>query len=316
MAEHNSVEAASLELARKGHRLTTTVAELLELQQDHWLRELQRYGYRSFLTDAEKNRLHLALCQHMADEVGELVHCADWKIHARGAMAPTPNVAIEIVDLLKFAMNLATLHGIGATELVQTFGEKSFVVARRVRFERLRNTVTDSSRLLVCDIDGVLCDRDSRLLEHAKTLPSWTPSTSIAGWRRDRSLADYERLKTSFYESGKFESCDPIPEAVRVVRHAAEKGCRVLLVTSRDVKRHPRLEWETHRWLDAVDVPYEGLIFSSEKERAIATWAPKRCVAVDDELDHVRKYSTVCEARHVLSPSDVGEAVARLLEMP
>ena len=88
---------------------------------------------------------------------------------------------------------------------------------------------------------------------------------------------------------------------------AAMRGVPILLLTSRDVKRYPHLEFETHEWLRRANVPHDAVCFATEKERAI-TWVDPRSVAVDDEKEHLDKMLLVCGVES--AEEDAAQAIA------
>lgn len=265
-------------------------------QRAHWNNEVDRCNLDRYSV----NDLHLRLAAHMHSEIDEITRCADWKLHAAGSMAPRSHIVEECVDVWKFMLNLLVLHGIEPDEFRTAFEEKSFVVERRVELERLKARCAASpTPMLICDIDGVLCDRDEELLafaetqEHASGFMS-KEATSVTEWKRIKGQAKYEALKRDFYLDGGFLRASPMLRSILALRKAAQMhGVPILLLTSRDVKRYPHLEFETHEWLRRHDVPHDAVCFATEKERAI-TWVDPRSVAIDDEREHLDKMLLVC----------------------
>lgn len=271
-------------------------------QGEHQSREIARYGL-DLSTPKARDAFHLALCRHLHGEVDELVRCVDWKIHARGETSSPRTIAQECVDVAKFLINIMLLHGISARDFVVAFHEKSTVVEKRVALEemRLKADRGELGPILVCDLDGVVCARDTALMSFAvrrasedigpKHLQTTHQYRELFGQRQ------YEQLKRDFYESGGFLVCDVVVAARKTLTVAKEGyAIPILICTSRDVKRYPHLEWETHEWLRRNAVPYDAIVFSAEKERAL-TWIPRESIAVDDEEEHVSKLAYVCDAR-------------------
>jgi hypothetical protein len=272
-------------------------------QRAHWNNEVERCNLDRYSV----NDLHLRLCAHMHSEIDEITRCADWKLHAAGSMAPRSHIVEECVDVWKFMLNLLVLHDISPREFVVAFEEKSFVVERRVELERLKaRCAMRPTPMLICDIDGVLCDRDDELLAFAEAQRAIAVAErggdhheeelvdSVTAWKRAHGQAKYEALKRDFYLDGGFLRASPMLRSIEALREAAAtRDMPILLLTSRDVKRYPHLEFETHEWLRRAKVPHDAVCFATEKERAI-TWVDPRSVAVDDEGEHLDKMILVC----------------------
>lgn len=276
-------------------------------QLSHLMSELKRYGYDGPLTPEQVNDLHLRLCHHLSSEVDEVLQCADWKIHRRGSKASTRSIATECVDVFKFLMNIMLIHGISPSQFFDAFQEKSKVVRARVMWEKARDS--ECKVFFVCDLDGILCDRDTALLASI-TAETGAMFSTVRSVKEALTRAEYEVAKRRFYESGGFLDAEPIRENIAVLR-----GCNapILIVTSRDVKRYPNIEAETHEWLRLHKVPHAAVAFGLEKDREVM-WIDRRSVAIDDEAQHWVEFSRVCQARRYNYPPDLVKAVDTMNE--
>lgn len=274
---------------------------------------LASYGVMA-VDPAAINQMHASLCAHLHGEVDELVRCGDWKLHARGEMAPKSSIIQEIVDVQKFLYNLMLLHGIKPEEIDVGFHQKSDVVERRVGLEILKAKAKggELGPVLVLDLDGVLCDRDTELLKFAyfQDAGDGDPGyESTQQFRQAHGQRAYEQLKRDFYLDGGFSRCGIFDDARRAIDDGRIRvHGPVIFCTSRDVKRYPQLEWETHAWLDAHGIRYDAIVFSAEKERALA-WLDRDSVAVDDEVEHVDKLAYVCRSVLYESVRDLDSAI-------
>lgn len=282
-------------------------------QTAHWNRELVRYGITVPIDLAEVNRLHGALCTHLHGEVDELVRCGDWKIHQRGEIAQKGDIVQEAVDVFKFLINLMLLHGVSPVEFYEGFARKSTVVEKRVPLEVMKEQSKAGTLgpILICDLDGVLCARDTALLRFAKQVTG-LDYESLQAYKQQQGQREYEGLKRIYYRLNGFLHV-PIVEATKTeIVRARDLGIPILFATSRDIKRFPQLEWETHAWLASHQVPYDAIVFGAEKEIALAWLNDRRSIAVDDELEHVEKLVYVCEARHFTTTVALRNAVDEL----
>jgi hypothetical protein len=278
---------------------------------DRYHREAEDRGEAPPLSNI--NAQHAALCAHLHSEVDELVRCANWKIHQQTQPAPRTDIAYEIVDIAKFLMNVMAIHGITAAEFVNAFKAKSFVVERRRRIEAVKHDAR-LGRLgpaLVVDLDGVLAARDTALLTVAKGLHN-QPFASTREYREKFGQAAYERLKDMFYRSGGFAGLWVCEAAAEQLRRAHAHGIPIIVATSRDIRRYPTVEFDTHLWLDLNHLPYDGIVFSAEKERAL-TFVHRDSIAVDDEAEHVSKLTFVCTAVQFFMADVLKDAVDELL---
>lgn len=328
-------------------------------QERHWNSELIRYGYSRIsindvpqpvdLSPAQVNDLHLRLCTHLSGEIEELVRTADWKIHSKGSLATTRTILQEIIDVQKFLINLAVLHGVTPDEFEEAFDQKSDVVEQRVLLEVMKQKAADGKLgpVLVCDLDGVLCARDTALIRFANArcgticrecdlarmpgdhcacgtctrcgkykefMREVPPVKSTSEFRANYGQKAYETLKRDFYESGGFLTTWVCVAALNSLKRARASGIPILICTSRDIKRYPHLEYETHKWLAYNGVPYDGIIFAAEKERAL-TWIDRRSIAIDDEQEHIDKLVFVCDAHKYYMNDPLEWAVTKLWEI-
>lgn len=281
-----------------------TFATMLHQQSDFQQGELDRLFPKG---DWDKTQLHHALCSHMIAEAQELMDTQPWYLHKKPQASTRYATVTEMVDCFKWLLNLLVLHGVSAAEFQTTFEEKSFVVKDRIRTEVFVHS--NPGPCLILDLDGVLCDRDSRLVDfydknwrrydegvrewHLKTFGKESVST-MYDLRQVLSAAAYERLKFDFYESGEFFNCLPFSDVLDTAKYAAGEGVPVVLLSSRSVRKHPRLHFLTIGWLESHQVEYDALIFADDKDKALVGWADRRCVLWDDDDRFIETVKRIC----------------------
>lgn len=269
------------------------LSRMFHRQGTHWRRELARYGVTTSGDPEQVNAMHMRLAHHLSSEVDELLRCSDWKLHATRRNGPIDKreVTAECVDLWKFMLNLLALHGVQPEAFYREFQRKSYVVEQRVKYEQMR--LDTETPVFICDLDGVLCDRDTVMLALYDTEYN-NECVDLSAVKEELGREGYERFKHDFYRRGLFQTAPQIGKnRIQLDRIAAEAVGRILICTSRDVKRFPFLEYETYAWLQQYNVPYDAVVFDVEKDRA-TMWAPKTSVFVDDEEEHLRAMSLVC----------------------
>ena len=261
---------------------------MLEAQRAFQSKEMKRIFPNGYDVDA----LHHSLCSHMIAECQELMDCRPWMLHKKPPAMSKYTTTTEMVDVFKFLLNLMILHGVTPTEFSAAFNQKSLVVEDRIRTE-----VFVRSRpgpVLVCDLDGVLVDRDSQLLEFIRKSTE-APEISLEEAKKRIGPRLYERYKYQFYDSDSFYNCKPYPDAVKMYQ-ALKKDIPVVILTARDVKRHAGIHYYTLKWLRDNFIEYDALIFYEEKDKALVGWCDPQSIAIDDEERQVERMNRICDA--------------------
>jgi NTP pyrophosphatase (non-canonical NTP hydrolase) len=213
------------------------------------------------LSDVERRDLADDLVLHLHEEATELGRLsAGYKRHI--LRAPRPNttaVAEECADVLKTLLALAQLHGVSLVELVHAFTSKTVLVQRRAMEERLK--LENNTRVLVSDLDDVLCD-----------LQPWRDELGIVDDRDVTAvlrLEASENMKNQFYAGGRFREMDAIPGAADALRAAKAAGLKIVIITARPQWQYKRLHADTVFWLDKHKIPCDLLIFDRNKVEAL-----------------------------------------------
>lgn len=282
--------------------------DMLETQAEFQVHELMKYFPDGKI---DKDALHHSLCSHLISEAQELMDCVPWMLHkpvGRGQSTRLGKIT-EMVDVFKWLMNLMILHGVSAEEFYEVYNMKSTVVCSRCDANDF--VKSRPGPCLILDLDGVLVDRDSRLLAFLNQgSKPHLQATSISYWKKREGLAAYEKAKHDFYEGPGFTDCPEIQETVSLIKQATD--IPIVILTARDVRNHPRLHFDTIEWLDNHSICYKALICMADKAKALVGWCHKESVFVDDEREHVEAVSTVCHAWQYENPSTVAEAIEKV----
>lgn len=277
--------------------------------------------YQSKFMDAEIKRLHPngfdmttmhhSLCSHMISECQELMDCQPWYFHKKPQASTQYTTLTELVDVWKWMLNLMFVHGFSAQEFLQVFCEKSTVVESRIRAETLARS--KPGPMLILDIDGVLCDRDTPLM----ALAHKQFGTGVQGCKTPKEVKaamgakHYAALKTLFYQSDHFDRCLPNTGAIQALNE--HKGIApVLLLTARQVKKHARLHFQTIKWLHENGVQYDGLVCMEEKGKALESWCDPESVFLDDDQSNVDDVAPVCNSILYKDPIQIVQSLERV----
>lgn len=169
------------------------------------------------------------------------------------------NVADAAADVIKYAISLAQLHGVTADEAYEAFMRKSAVVEDRARGQRTELEV--GTKLVVCDLDNVICD-----------MREWQLQLNEARGgapMNDRTIKLLESLKEDFYRGGGFAKMDPIPGAQDGMKAIKDMGYTIVIITARPQWQYKRLYADTMEWLNSHEIAYDNIIFNKDKAEAI-----------------------------------------------
>jgi hypothetical protein len=275
---------------------------MLAYQAQFQAKELQRIFPEGF----DKTALHHSLCSHLISEAQELMDCVPWMLHkpiGRGDSTRKATVT-EMIDVFKWLLNLMILHEVSFNEFNLEFCEKSTVVESRIKASQFARK--EKGPILVLDMDGVLCDRDTKLLQFVNKCSGFKFDT-IKAAKAYLGQKDYEGFKFRFYEEIGFGTCEEISEVTSLLKKII--GVPILVLTARDVKRHPGLHFKTIQWLHDSGIQYDALVCMSEKEKALASWCHPGSCFVDDDPTNIERVSLVCTAKLFEGPQTVMDAI-------
>ena len=283
--------------------IPTDLRTALEYQKSFMEKELARLYPKGF----DLTTVHHGLCTHIVEEAMELLACEPWHFHKKPAKATRYTMITEAVDVFKWLLNVMIVHNIQHDEFLRVFCEKSAVVENRVATEVF--VKSNPGPCLILDLDGVLCDRDSALLEFAKT-----PALTVKEFKASIGQKQYERVKRAFFDSDNFASCKPKKAEIEML-NSCRGDVPVVILTARDVKTHARCHFVTIEWLHTHGIAYDALICYPEKDRALAGWCSHDSIAIDDEQEQIERMMHVCDAhRYFSSPLLIRTSLETLKE--
>lgn len=213
------------------------------------------------LGEVEHGRVFGDLIKHLYEETGELSRVVP--IHKRHILrmpeARKSAIAEEVADILKLTIAAAQMQGLAPREVYDAFVQKSYVVQQKAEQERL--ALERSTRVLCFDLDDVII--------------SLEPWRTELGFRDERLLTAPERLdaqekmKTQFYEGGRFRTCLPLAGAAETLRLAKAAGYTIAIITARPQLQYKRIRSDTVGCLKEHGIPFDILIFNRNKVEAL-----------------------------------------------
>lgn len=213
------------------------------------------------LTDVAKRRLADDLVMLLHEEVTDIGRLAGgYKRHIlRERDVDHGAVAHECADVLKLLLAVAQLHGLKIEDLVQAFFDKTAAVSQKAQAERLE--MTESCKVLVVDIDDVICD-----------LKPWRDALGVVSEEQAAAslrLQATEDMKNQFYSGGRFREMEPIAGAAEGLSKIRAAKIKTVLITARPQWQYKRLHSDTVQWLAKHNMAYDLLLFSRNKVEAI-----------------------------------------------
>lgn len=225
-------------------------------------------------------------------ELYEMLDELNWKTHRfLNKEDSMDNFAEEGVDAFKFLLNLFIINGFSADDFYTKFLEKSVVVDIRYEQEKqLQEAINSGRKFVVVDIDGVLNDYPKNVVRYFKYLGY--DYESIEEFKVN-DLKEYNKIKHKFRTSGEERNCKLSDEGLDFINSCKENGYGIILLTARPYHKITRLFFDTIYWLKDVNIDYDFLFFSKDKEDYLINNFNSELVhcVVDDQIDNVNKLS-------------------------
>lgn len=234
--------------------------------------------------DAKDKRNELAKTKDyllaMISEATELLECLDgWKVHRTVVDSKKHNASEEVVDVLKYLLNIVIALGIDESKLAAEFVAKSQVVEQRFAQEQVLKTI-QGKKIAVVDIDNVLCDFD-RSMTNAYNRRHETDYSFDEVVRQK----DYAEFQARYRSEGLKEGAAADPHASLFTQKLHELGYTVLILSSRPQHIYSSIYSSTLKWLKANNIYFDALAFSQNKVAAILDYMPSvKAIVDDDEL--------------------------------
>ena len=243
----------------------------------------------------EKEQYTINTAYHIIRELAELVDETNWKTHVKYKKAINKsNIIEEYIDVFKFFINLGLVWGITADDVIKEFDRKSAVVEQKWEQENMLSKLKDTDKIAAVDIDGVLAS-------HPGSFISWLVKhrfmreTATFNMTKEEiinavgSFEAYTELKHQYRMQGAKLEALVLPGARQLLQYLKQMNYKIVLLSARPYRQYVRIFADTLAWLNIHDLPYDAILFDSDKEDVIIKRFPQMKIFIDDEYENVEK---------------------------
>jgi uncharacterized HAD superfamily protein len=248
--------------------------EMTDLQKQHWTNMY-------------------ALCLHK--EISEALDETPFKPHRKSKNIIKSNLLEELIDIMKYWMCLAQVHGFTVNDIVEEYYRKSNVVKQRYFQEKMMSC---DGKIAGIDIDGVLADYPRSFVEFVnKQLGTSYDYKKVTSYHVVESLGlppeECLYLKHLYRETGQKKFIPIIEGAKQFLDELKTMGYTIVLLTSRPYDKYKRIYGDTQYWLSEGKLVYDAILWDEQKgERLIKEFGKDKVqFFVDDVINFANDIS-------------------------
>lgn len=206
------------------------------------------------------------------DQTTKLMNATDWKRHTLYAVEDVHNSVEQLIDITKYSFGLLSLFGIGEAEFQHLFELKSKVL--KERWESVKDKMTEETKVVVFDIDGVVANYDKTYREFLEVVcglsDGGTDKNSYSYYKKyGITKAEEEKYNAEFIQTGGFKRLESYKGVIELISHIKSQGVKVVLLTARPSWVYNRLVLDTFQWLNNEGVKYDLLLWDKDKSESM-----------------------------------------------
>jgi len=240
----------------------------------------------------EKEELTKEFILHLITEATELLNEINWKMHREKIydnLNPIKESSLkeEAIDIFKYLLSIMQFWEMTPEEFVKEFERKSEVVEQRYKQEKQLNLLKDEN-IIGLDLDGCIADypksyydfiykQTGKRVEDDGTYNIYENVAKVFGEEKAKEL------KSLYRETGEKRFIEKLDGASEFAKVARKKGYKIIILSARPCKEHPRIFADTIEWLKKNDIEYDAIIFDNKKEERIINKFPNLKFMIDDE---------------------------------
>ena len=239
------------------------------------------------ITEEEKETWTRNLLLCMIKESTELLNSFDWRLIGDQNREDKDELLENGIDVFKFLLEILIINGFSSEDIENKFFQKSKVVESKFEQELFFNSLKETDKIALIDIDGVLSDYPETFLS------MFGKSYATVEEFKTSDLRKYTVSKDLYRKEGHKSSLKTKEYAWEFLDLLKRRNIKIILLTSRPIKRYSRMYHDTLFWLGYNDLVFDSIIWESKKaEYAISKLKNKNIVlCIDDEIENVKKYA-------------------------
>lgn len=241
---------------------------------------------------------------HIIKEITEILDELSFKMHRpKTKEVDRANLLEEIIDAQKFLFGLAQIWGFTWEEYEAEFRRKSMVVEQRFAQDQ-QLSVLRHQQCVIVDIDGVLAEYPEGFYEWIQgdscslvdlgfdgNDPKAIALHEIGKRYKSSPILTRERIKSRYRQSGAKANLRVIPGAKDFLDLIRAQGrIKIVLMTNRPYHKYYRIYPDTLEWLKKNDLPYDAILWASDKGLTALENFNNIVWAVDDQDDNIARF--------------------------
>jgi hypothetical protein len=231
------------------------------------------------LTEDDKVSLTKDYLLSLHSEITEVLNNVPWKRHRYIGASNREALLEELVDVQKFLWGLMQMWDVTPAELERAFDRKSGVVEQRFIQDHELPKLVASKKVVIIDIDGVVCDWDNGFEKWARSVHDLEPEQ----YAKHVDPVLRQRLKDEIHATGGMKALPALMCSLRSIDLLVKEGYTIVWLTARPVSKHPRVVADTVEWLTFHDLPTEYIYYSDyNKHLFVVEKFPMAAALFDD----------------------------------
>lgn len=227
----------------------------------------------------EKTKEFILAAMSECNEILQQINWAPWK---KEISVIDDNIGEEVIDAIKFLLNILLSWGYDSEKFMQEFERKSLVVEQRFKqMEVLKKIKSENKKVCAIDLDGVVVQYPEFFVEFINKKTN-ANHQNLFDARKNLSNDEYLEMKDAYRQSGVKQTIPLRDGAKEFVEFLKSKDYSVVIITKRPYKKYFRIFADTKANLDSNKIPYDGVIFDSEKHKTIVKEFPQLEFIVED----------------------------------
>jgi len=216
-------------------------------------------------------------------ESNEILQQINWAYWKKEISVNDNNIAEEVIDNIKFLLNILLVWGYDSESFMKEFERKSLVVEQRLKqMSVLKKIKSENKKVCAIDLDGVMVEYPEYFIEFINKKKN-AKFENLFDVRKNLSNDEYMEMKDKYRQSGIKQSIPLRQGAKEFIEFLKSMDYSIVIITKRPYKKYFRIFADTKANLDINGIHYDGIIFDSEKHKTIVKEFPQLEFIVEDD---------------------------------